>query len=346
MPNDRGRILHIDDDPALAILVARALGRHGYAVEHAGSSEIGLERLARGEMFDAIVLDHFLPSRTGLDFLTATRSLPHRPPVVYVTGADDTAVAVAALKAGASDYVIKTIGEEFFELLATAVDRAIETARLQRARDRAEQEVHEARDRAEILLHEVNHRVANSLSLVAALVTMQAKAVDDPAARSALEQTQTRISAIAGVHRCLYTSDDVRSVEISDYLTNLLRDLEMTLMKEGHAATARIEAEHVELATDKAVSLGMIVTELVTNAFKYAYPNSQGGEIRISLHKTDPDRMKLTVQDDGVGWNGLGPIQGTGIGTRIINALAKNLGSAVTYADGRPGCEAMLEFAL
>ncbi|HWE76730.1 MAG TPA: histidine kinase dimerization/phosphoacceptor domain -containing protein [Stellaceae bacterium] len=346
MPNDRGHILHIDDDPALANLVARALGRRGYAVAHAGSSEIGLERLAHDDAFDAIVLDHFLPTGTGLDFLTATRSLPHRPPVVYVTGADDAAVAVAALKAGAGDYVIKTVGEEFFELLASAVDQAIETARLQYARDRAEIEVREARDRAEILLHEVNHRVANSLSLVAALVTMQAKAVDDPAARSALEQTHTRIAAIAGVHRCLYTSDDVRSVEISDYLTNLLRDLETTLMKEGHSANARIQAEQVELGTDKAVSLGMIVTELVTNAFKYAYPNNQGGEIRVRLQKTNADRMKLTVQDDGVGWNGVGPIQGTGMGTRIINALAKNLGSAVTYASGRPGCEATLEFAL
>jgi len=346
MASAHGRILHIDDDQALAILVGRVLGRRGYDVENIASSEAGLERLARGEIFDAIVLDHFLPTGTGLDFLTATRALPGRPPIVYVTGANDVAVAVASLKAGASDYVIKTVGEEFFELLATAVDQAIETARLQRERDRAEQEVREARDRAEILLHEVNHRVANSLSLVAALVTMQAKAVDDPAARSALEETHSRISAIAGVHRCLYTSDDVRSVEISDYLTSLLRDLEMTLMKEGHTATARLQAERVEVGTDKAVSLGMIVTELVTNAFKYAYPNNQGGEIRVSLQKIDADRMKLTVQDDGVGWNGLGPIQGTGIGTRIINALAKNLGSAVTYASGGPGCEATLEFTL
>jgi two-component sensor histidine kinase/CheY-like chemotaxis protein len=346
MPNDRGRILHIDDDPAIAILVGRVLGRHGYSVENIASSEAGLERLAQGEVYDAIVLDHFLPTGTGIDFLTATRALPQRPPVVYVTGANDAAVAVASLKAGASDYVIKTVGEEFFELLATAVDQAIETAQLQRQRDRAEQEVRDARDRAEILLHEVNHRVANSLSLVAALVTMQAKAVDDPAARAALEHTHTRISAIAGVHRCLYTSDDVRSVEISDYLTSLLRDLEMTLMKEGHAATARLHADQIEVGTDKAVSLGMIVTELVTNAFKYAYPNNQGGEIRVRLQKTGADRMTLTVQDDGVGWNGLGPIQGTGIGTRIINALAKNLGSAVTYASGGSGCEATLEFAL
>lgn len=304
-----------------------------------------MARLAEDSV-DAIVLDHFLPTGTGLDFLEALRALPVRPPVVYVTAADDASVAVAALKAGASDYVLKTVGDEFFELLGRAVDQAIETAKLQRERDRAEREVREARDRAEILLHEVNHRVANSLALVAALVSMQARSVADPSARAALEETQHRISAIAGVHRCLYTSDDVRSVEISDYLTSLLRDLETTLTNEGHAATARLKAERIELTTDKAVSIGMIVTELVTNAFKYAYPSTQGGEIRVSLRKLADERMKLTVEDDGVGWNGHGRIQGTGVGTRIVNALAKGLGSSVTYASGSAGCEATLEFAL
>ena len=86
---------------------------------------------------------------------------------MYVTAAAEPTVAVAALKSGATDYVLKTVGEEFFELLGTAIDQAIEKARLRRERDRAEREVREARDRAEALLHEVNHRVANSLALVA-----------------------------------------------------------------------------------------------------------------------------------------------------------------------------------
>ena len=348
MSNAKARILHVDDDPALARLIERALNRRGYDLENVASSEDGLARLsatAQGEI-DAIVLDHVLPTGTGLDFLGALQALPNRPPVVYVTGVADTAVAVAALKAGASDYVIKTVGEEFFELLGSAVDQAIATAKLQRERDRAERDVREARDRAEILLHEVNHRVANSLALVAALVALQARAAVEPSARAALEETQGRISAIAGVHRCLYTSDDVRSVEISDYLASLVRDIEITLKKEGHGSTARIDAERIEVKTDKAVSIGVIVTELVTNAFKYAYPAGTGGEIRVSLRKIEADRMRLTVEDDGVGWNGQGPIKGTGVGTRIITALAKGLGSAVTYANGAAGCEATLEFAL
>jgi two-component sensor histidine kinase/CheY-like chemotaxis protein len=345
MTNGVARVLYIDDDPALVRLVQRALGRRGYAVESVSSSEAGLDRLTRGGV-DVIALDHFLPTGTGLDFLRSLQAAGTAIPVVYVTGVDDTAVAVAALKAGATDYVLKTVGNEFFELLGTAVDQAIEKAKLQEQRDRAEREVREARDRAEVLLHEVNHRVANSLALVASLVAMQAKSVGDPAVRTVLGEIQGRISAIAGVHRRLYTSQDVRSVEISEYLASLLHDLEATLKEAGHAATVRLAADPVEVPTDKAVSIGVMVTELVTNAFKYAYPNDQTGEIRVGLRRIEPDKLRLTVQDDGVGWNGQGPVQGTGFGSRIINALAKQLGSAVVYADAAAGCVASLEFAV
>jgi two-component sensor histidine kinase len=345
MPNRRSQILYVDDDPALARLVQRALVRRGHDVAHAASAEAGLERLGAGGI-DVIALDHFLPTGTGLDFLETLRSLPSPPPVVYVTGAADATIAVAALKAGATDYVLKTVGDEFLELLGTAIDQAIEKARLQRERDQAEQEVRDARDRAELLLHEVNHRVANSLALVAALVAMQAKSVAEPAVRSALGEIQGRISAIAGVHRRLYTSQDVRSVEISEYLASLLHELEATLKQAGHSSAVRLAAERADVPTDKAVSIGMLVTELVTNAFKYAYPSKPGGEIRVLLRKADASTIKLTVEDDGIGWKGEGPAKGTGMGSRIIEALARGLGSVVTHADTAPGCRVSLEFGI
>src|SRR5579872_6523008 len=151
------RILYVDDDPAFARLVARALTRRGYEVDHVATGEEGV---ARASGFDLVALDHHLPTGTGLDVLAALREIESRPPVVYVTAAEDTAIAVAALKAGAADYVAKTTDEGFFELLGSAVDQALEKARLQRERDRAEREMREAKERAEMLLHEVNHRVA------------------------------------------------------------------------------------------------------------------------------------------------------------------------------------------
>jgi two-component sensor histidine kinase len=337
-------VLYIDDDPGLARLVQKALGRRGYAVETASTSEEGLARLAKGGV-DVIALDHFLPVGTGLDFLGRLRSHTAAPPVVYVTGSAETAVAVAALKAGAADYVPKAVGEEFLELLGSAIDQAIEKGRLERARDRAQQEVREAKDRAEILLHEVNHRVANSLALVVAMVRMQANATVDPAAKDALEETQSRISAIAGVHRRLYTSDDVRSVEISDYLAKMLDELETTLNASGKASTIKLTAEPVAVTTDKAVAIGVIVTELVTNAFKYAYPDESAGEIRVRLHRIAEGRVNLIVEDDGIGWSGSGPAEGTGVGSRIIAALGRNLGAEIEYKGG-VGCCASLEFEI
>jgi two-component sensor histidine kinase len=343
MSRKRERILYVDDDPALARLVQRALSRRGYDVENVATSDEGVARLRQGGI-DVITLDHFLPTGTGLDFLEKLRSLPAAPPVVYVTAATDAAVAIAALKAGATDYVLKAVGDEFFELLGTAVDQAIEKAKLQRERDRAEREVREARDRAEALLHEVNHRVANSLALVAAMVGLQARSGTEPAVRTALGEIQSRIAAIAGVHRRLYTSQDVRSVEISEYLASLLLDLEATLKEAGHASSVRLTAEPTDVPTDKAVSIGVVVTELVTNAFKYAYPSKKGGEIRVLLRKINSGKVNLTVEDDGIGWQGEGPAKGTGVGSRIVNAMARGLGSQVTYSDASAGCQVSLEF--
>src|SRR5262245_53976514 len=179
------RVLYVDDDRALARLVQRALARRGYEVMNVPTGEEGVACVKDGG-FDIVALDHVLPTGTGLDVLTVLRRMEAPPPVVYVTASADTAVAVAALKAGAADYVAKTTDEGFFELLGSAVDQALEKDRLQRERDRAEREVRDARDRAEVLLHEVNHRVANSLALVAAMVGMQAKSIDHPSIRTAL----------------------------------------------------------------------------------------------------------------------------------------------------------------
>ena len=135
---------------------------------------------------------------TDADFLRDLGALADRPPVVYVTASGDTAVIVAALKAGASDYVPKAVGDEFLEILGSAIDQAVEKARLQRARDLAEQETRVAKERAEVLLHEVNHRVANSLAIVGSMIRLQASAIAEPQVKQALGEVQSRIAAIAG----------------------------------------------------------------------------------------------------------------------------------------------------
>ena len=335
-PSASCRILYIDDDPGLGRLVQRSLQARGHHVELAASGTDGLARAQAGEI-DLIALDHHMPDRTGLELLPLLRALPDAPPVIYVTGSEDSRVAVAALKAGAVDYVWKDVQGQFRELLGEAVDTALRQEALRRDKERAEAAVREARDRAELLLREVNHRVANSLTLVAALARMQTNAVTDPAAKDALEEMQARISAIAGIHRRLYTSEDVEAVELDAYLTGLVEELQLAMKASGRDHAIR-------LATDKAVSLGVVVTELVTNAYKYAYPAETQGEIRVQVMRQSPDTLSLAVEDDGIGWTGEGEAKGTGLGSRIIRAMASNLRSVLTYVPGASGTRAVLSF--
>lgn len=335
MPTRTPHVLYVDDDPGLARLVQKAMERRGYLFEHVATGEDGLARIQGGGA-DVVVLDHYLPSGTGLDVLEAMRDLPDRPAVVYVTGSSETAVAVAALKAGAADYVLKSMGDDFLELLGTAVEQAVSLIRLSRAKALAEREMREARERAEILLGEVNHRVANSLAMVAALVGLQANAIENEEAKLALSETQVRIRAIAGVHRHLYGSDDVRSVQIAEYLHSLVAELETTIQAADNKVRLVVRADSISVPTEKAASVGVVVTELVTNALKYAYGPGAEGEIRVIATQAD-GHATLRVEDDGIGYDGSGPVQGTGLGSRIVKAMTHGLSGTVAYEAGIRG---------
>jgi two-component sensor histidine kinase len=338
-------ILYVDDDVALGRLAQRSLGRVGYTVSHVLDKESCLAALD-AEKFDAVVLDHYLRTETGLDILKAFKDRGIQVPTIYVTGSSEATIAVDALKNGASDYVIKTVGDEFWSLMDSALTHAIATAELRRAKERAEQEIRLGKERAEVLLAEVNHRVANSLALVAALIRLQATNSYDETVREALSETQARISAIAGMHRSLYTSDDVRHVEMDKYLGTLVQEVQSSVNVESQGPSIRLSAEPVSLTSDRAVSVGMIVTELLTNAIKYAYPAGVEGEVRVTLTRQGDNEALLVVEDDGVGLEEGSSPKGTGLGSRIVRSMATTLGSAIRYVPCPVGTRAELSLEL
>jgi two-component sensor histidine kinase len=202
----------------------------------------------------------------------------------------------------------------------------------------------EALARSELLLAEVNHRVANSLAMVASLVRLQVRSSKDGAVKMALSETEARISAIAAVHKRLYGTGDVGLVALDEYLSGLLENIAATMRTEGSGNSLTWELDEVKLKTDASINVGVVVTELVTNAFKYAYPDSSG-EIRVRLRQVPVSRIEIDVEDDGVG-KGSGTAKGTGLGTRIVSTMAASLGSEVLYADRKPGTTARLTLPL
>ena len=339
-----GRVLYIDDDAGIRRLVSRALGKRGFEVTIAECGANGV-RLAEEQVFDVIAVDHYMPDMDGLETLLALRALSGGcPPVVYVTGSEESRIAIAALKAGAADYVVKSVGDDFFDLLAAAFAQVQIRRALEQDKAEAEEKLRASNARLEALLGEVNHRVANSLQLVSAMVRLQANELDDPSAREALEDTQRRIAAIAQVHKRLYTGNDVEQVNMREYLGSLVAELGDTWSSEAARRELKLAAEPITLPTDRAVSLGVIVTELVTNACKYAYP-SGSGEVRVALNRDGEDRFVLAVEDDGCGITAGAP-QGTGLGTKLIRAMAQSLQSIVEYDAGHSGVRATLRAAI
>lgn len=338
------RILYIDADDALCALVRRHLERRGYEVHVAHDGLAGLTRLREGDI-DAVALNHVLGGERGLDLLRVILEEVGHIPVIYVTGSGDTGVAVSALRAGADDYVIKDATPDYVDLLALALEQGLERARYRREAAEAQEAIRRERDRAELLLSEVNHRVANSLGLVGALVRMQASVTKDKAAVDALQETQMRINAIGSVHRRLYASAKVGQVDFTDYLSSLLSELESSMHDERRPHRVRLDAVALTLPTDKVVTVGLIISELVTNSFKYAYEDGVGGEIRVRVTRLEGARIRITVEDDGRGFAADDPVKGTGLGTKIMSAMASSLNSRIEYdPDYAQGSRAVFEF--
>jgi two-component sensor histidine kinase len=162
-------------------------------------------------------------------------------------------------------------------------------------------------------------------------------------AKDALAETEARIHAISDVHKRLYSSGDVRLVALDEYLSDLLRNLQNSMQNEGHGASLDYHLEPLTLPTDSSINLGVVLTEWVTNAFKYAYPQRRG-EVRVTLKRLADGRGELLVEDDGVGRIDGGAIKGTGLGTRLVKAMAGNLGGTIDYLARQPGTLARLTF--
>src|SRR5450432_3304494 len=340
-------LLYIDDDEALARLVNRGLTRLGFNVVHAANGEAGLARLQEGGI-DVIALDQYMPGLDGLETLARILKIPDAPPVVFVTASQDSSIAVTALKAGAADYLVKDTLGDFIPLLHVAVDSAIKQAMVRKARDDAEAEVHASRDRyaalaaeREVLLREVNHRVGNSLQIIASLLHLQANSSTQDDVKAALTNAMGRVAAVAQVHRRLYTSHDLKSVLLNQYLDALLEDLRRSA--EGNKMSRlTLKAEPVEIDPDRAVAIGIIVNELVMNAVKYAYPDG-AGPIHVDLQVLGDD-LQLTIADDGVGLNGKSDPRSTGMGQRIVSAMGSKLEATVERDPNHAGTRIVVKF--
>lgn len=190
----------------------------------------------------------------------------------------------------------------------------------------------------ELLMQEIHHRVKNNLQIVASLLNLQAARIRLPEARAEFQSARDRVRALATLHRHLYTHGEVHTINMRSFLMELCGQLFQAMgEQEGDRIHLHIEAPELQMSSDQAVPMALIVTEAVSNAIKYAFPGGRHGHIRVQLTE-ETGSARLLIQDDGVGIPAGRTETETGtrdgIGIQLIRGFARQLGARLTVDEG------------
>ncbi|HTW64525.1 MAG TPA: histidine kinase dimerization/phosphoacceptor domain -containing protein [Bryobacteraceae bacterium] len=357
--NEALHLLHIEDSLSDAALTERVLTRAGYHVfsERVVSADQMREALQK-QPWDLVIADYRLPGFDAPAALAVLQESGFDIPFVVVSGAIGEELAVAIMRAGAQDYLLK--GD--MARLAPAVEREIRDARIRRERMQAERALTESRERLtaqaaamdrqtellrqrETMLREIHHRVKNNMQVMSSLLSLQSRAASTLEIRRMLEDNQNRIQSMALLHEILYQSEDLAIVDFSKYLMRMVHHLFLSYGVDNRRIRLKTELDPIGLELDDALPSGLLISEVISNSLKHAFPDGREGEVQIVLRRQSAATVSLLLSDDGVGLpEGLNWETSRSLGLRLVRALADQLHARLDIR-AQGGTEISLVFA-
>lgn len=203
---------------------------------------------------------------------------------------------------------------------------------------RLQRENHELMQQKDVLLEEIQHRIANSLQIIASIILMKARTVHSDETRVHLQDAHNRVMSVAAVQKQLHVSGGGGPIEMEPYLSRLCATLATSMIEENRPVSIKVAGGGGGTNSRQAESLGLIVTELVMNALKHAFPTNKVDSRIIVAYDVDGINWKLSVADNGIGRpDGVFAQPKTGLGTGIVKALAQQLGAKVETIAGPEG---------
>ncbi len=321
------RILIVEDSEKDAVLLLRQLrsGDHKITFERVDTPAAMLTAL-NTQKWDLIISDYFMPHFSAPAALKLLQESGLDLPFIIVSGAIGEETAVAAMKSGAHDYIMK--GN--LARLIPAIERELREAEVRLTRQQAEEQIKASLQEKEVLLKEIHHRVKNNMQIISSLLSLQANYLKDNRALEIFKVSQNRIETMALIHEKLYQSKDLARIDFADYVHELVVDLFSAYAVHSNGITLNINVEELFLSIDAAIPCGLIVNELVLNSLKYAFPAGRAGEICIELHSVTDNKLALIVSDNGVGFpKDLDFQNTTSLGLRLVNALTIQLEATI-----------------
>ncbi|HCC31580.1 MAG TPA: hypothetical protein DEQ03_16255 [Marinilabiliales bacterium] len=182
------------------------------------------------------------------------------------------------------------------------------------------------------MLKEIHHRVKNNLQIISSIINLQSMRIKDKATQEIFEEMQRRILAISSIHQKLYQSDSVTSINMKDYLSEVVDSIHIAFNNPQLNVKYEIMIQQIVMDIDSAVSMGLMVNELATNAYKYAFKPAQNNQFLVKLENPEPEKYQLTVKDNGLGLpTDFSLTKANSLGLRMVSLLTRQLKGNIRF---------------
>ncbi len=343
------RILIVDDALENVQLLGNFFKKEGYEINIAQNGLQALD-VVKVMLPDLILLDIMMPELDGYEACKRLKADPKTAdiPIIFLTAKVETEDIVKGFKLGAVDYLTKPFQtQEVLVRIETHLSLRRMSKKLDeknRKLEKANEVIKSSLNEKETLLHEIHHRVKNNMAIISSLLNLQAANIQDERLKAVLKDSQSRIQSMSAIHETLYQSDNLSAIDTNKYLSKLAKVItkNFTIDKK---INLKLEVENVMIGARQASPLGLIVNELITNSFKYAFSDDQIREIVIKLSKLKENVVELIVSDNGIGMPQNSDWENSkSLGLRLVKSLAENQFGGSLKLDSTNGTKFTIKF--
>jgi two-component sensor histidine kinase len=340
-------VLFVDDNETIRQLYRRILEKHVNYLYIAENGSHGLE-LYQKHKPDLVITDMVMPVMNGLEMVKEIKKIAPEAKFVVMSAYSEKDSFVESIHLGVDGYLMKPVeAKKLLSLIDEFAGITLmkwELERKEKKRREAEEFLRRSLAEKDVLLREVHHRVKNNMQIISSILKMQSRSIDDPRLKEVLQESQNRIHSMALIHENLYNHKSLAKIMFSTYIKSLTGNIARTYASQQSRVKFDYQIEDAYLPMDIAIPCGLIINELISNSFKYAFTNGSSGIISIHFNTTENEDHFLTVADNGVGIPSSVDITKTkSLGMKILHKLVQQIDGEL-QSDFTKGTKFIIKF--
>ena len=340
-------VLFVDDNETIRQLYRRILEKHVNHLYIAENGSHGLE-LYQKHKPDLVITDMVMPVMNGLEMVKEIKKFAPDAKFVVMSAYSEKDSFIESIHLGVDGYLMKPVeAKKLLSLIDEFAGITLmkwELEAKEKKRQEAEENMKKSLAEKDVLLREVHHRVKNNMQIISSILSMQSRNIDDPRLKEILQESQNRIHSMALIHENLYNHKSLANIMFSTYIKSLTGNIARTYSNQQANIQFDYQIDDAYLPMDIAIPCGLIINELISNSFKYAFANRNEGIISIHFEKNSDDVFILTVADNGVGIpSDVNILKTKSLGMKILHRLVQQIDGELT-SDFSNGTKFIIQF--